>query len=97
MTVTIKTNHQYRHTLDWNQLTPKEQKEFDSYITEENCWEYYFVRYRNWVYDLGEFSRIGGNNELNYWDGYIVDSFFSGVLIKYSRDFESVKMGTFYS
>jgi hypothetical protein len=27
--ITIKTNGQYRPTLTWEDLTPKEQKEFD--------------------------------------------------------------------
>jgi hypothetical protein len=92
MTTTITTNHQYRLCLDWNQLTAKEQAEFD-YLTEEDRLDRDFVRYRGACYDLGEFERVGhgfggstGNGAFLGWDGFSADSYFSAVLVKYDFD-----------
>jgi hypothetical protein len=35
--------------------------------------------------------------ELKEWDGYISDTFFSGVLIRYNEGYEAYQMGTYYS
>lgn len=57
-----------------------------------------FFRYRGQVYDLSEFSRIiptGSTRfhpmecdsaDLQGWDGYASDSYFSGIVVKYPRD-----------
>lgn len=66
-----------------------------------------FFRYRGKVYDVNEFVRIvkrsdfrGGflhcaddDSPLLDWDGIQTDSFFSGIVIKYDRDCESVIVG----
>ena len=98
MQVTIKTNNAPRHTLDWRDLTPKEQAEFDYLDSDDREYCAIFVRYRGWVYDLGEFMRVDSNTALAGWHGYSSDSFFSGVLIRYvDSDADSVIMGTYYS
>jgi hypothetical protein len=101
--MTIKTNYQPREILYWYDLTVKEQKEFD-YISEERQSEATFFRYQGSVYDLGEFMRIEGAassnvqfREMAKWDGYVSDSYFSGVLVKYTEDFEQVVIATYYS
>ena len=90
----IKTNHHFRDVLYWHDLEPSEQSELsDSYDTVE---ESSFFRYRGHVYDLGEFLSARGNgaHELVHdWDVYHNDSFFSAVLVKYSEDFDAVKVG----
>ena len=69
--ITIKTNRQYRPTLTWEELTPKEQKEFDFTNKEESS----YFRYKKWVYTLEDFMRTNCNEALNKWDGYYGDSF----------------------
>lgn len=97
--LTIKTNHQFRQILDWYELTEKEQLEFD-YIEGGSG---SFVRYKNWTYDLGEFMSTDRDIHMGHeispikaWHGYQSDSFFSGVLVTYSDDYETVKLATYY-
>ena len=91
--LTIKTNGQYRPTLIWEDLTPKEQGEFDFTNKEESS----YFRYKNWVYTLEDFMRTNCNDVLSKWDGYHSDSFFSGILVKYSSCGDAVMVGTYYS
>jgi hypothetical protein len=99
--ITIKTNHRARHTLDWHELTAKERKKFDYLDSDEKQIGATFVRYRGWTYDLGEFTRVPAEMFQGKWDGYSSDSFFSGVLIKYVDDgwgdLADVVMATYYS
>lgn len=91
----IKSNNKPRQVLYRYELTPKESAEFD-YLPEN---EGEFFRYRGQVYDLGEFMRID-NPQCDGWgnfDGYRSDSFFSGVLVKYCDNCESVIVATYYS
>ncbi len=89
----IITNHNYRETLTAYDLTKEELKEFD-YLEEG---EGSFFRYKGEVYDLGEFFCIGErcNDTMQGWDGFRSDSFFSGLVVKYSEDFEYVKVGLY--
>ena len=96
----IKTNNQPRDVLTWYDLTPAEQKEFD-YLEEG---EGSFFRYKNQMYDLGEFMRIDANitphpqrDGWEKWHGYASDSYFSGVLVRYTSDCEQVVVGMYYS
>ena len=91
--ITIKTNRQYRPTLTWEDLTLKEQRGFDFTNKEESS----YFRYKKWVYTLEDFMRTNCNEALNKWDGYYGDSFFSGILVKYSNCGDAVMVGTYYS
>ena len=84
----IITNNHKRDILYWHDLTPKERKEFDwivdsDTVTAEEC---EFFRYRGWVYCLSEIMRVEHDADFTGWDGYISDSFFSGILVKYPRE-----------
>jgi len=91
--LTIRTNGQYRPTLNWYDLLPKEQEEY-AYLEEEDG---SFFRYRGWTYFLGDFMRVDNNAPFTGWDGYHSDSFFSGVLVKYSKCNDAVKVATYLS
>lgn len=105
MNVTIRTNNHKRQVLNRWELTAKESAEFD-YLAED---EGQFFRFKGTVYDLGEFSRITTPGsarshpmecqapEFQGWRGYLSESFFSGVLIKYADDFESVIVAQYFS
>tara|TARA_Y100000361_G_C11161432_1_gene347619 strand:+ start:2427 stop:2705 length:279 start_codon:yes stop_codon:yes gene_type:complete len=86
----IKTNHHLRPVLYWHDLEASEQSELaDSYDDIE---ESSFFRYRGQVYDLGEFM-LKQDPLLSAWDGVFGKSYFSAVLVKYSDDYEAVKVG----
>lgn len=105
----IKTDNKPRETLLWHQLTEKEKTEFDYLDTQRRQDEAEFVRYKNWVYDLHEFSAIvarsnwrGGfsspvddGSPLTAWHGIHSDSYFSGILVRYLEDGERVVMGRY--
>tara|TARA_R110000796_G_scaffold24808_6_gene70450 strand:- start:41 stop:322 length:282 start_codon:yes stop_codon:yes gene_type:complete len=93
MTLAIQTNNQERLLIDWHDLTPKQQSEFDYASAEESQ----FVIYKGWPYDVAEFMAVRHNDELSAWDGYSSDSFFSGVLIKFAPDCDTVIMGMYTS
>jgi hypothetical protein len=101
--VTIKTNNVPRFTIDAWELTPDERKEFD-YLNwsaiEDGSDSATFFRYKGQLYDLGEFMHTRGLPEFSplvKWDGYLSDSFFSGILVRYCEDHESVIVATFYA
>lgn len=98
----IKTNNVPRHLVYVYELTEKEVADFD-YLSPEELNEREFVRYKGRVYDLGEFMRIDKTvaphpqrEGWEGWHGYSSDSFFSGVLVRFSDDGESVVMGTYF-
>ena len=93
MTISIISNNQERPVIDWHDLTPKQQSEFNYDSAEESQ----FVIYKGWPYDVAEFMAVRHNDELSAWHGYSSDSFFSGVLIKFAPDCETVIMGRYTS
>ena len=91
--LTIRTNGHYRPVLCWENLTAKECAEFDKEVFYNSS----FFRYRGWVYTLEDFMRVDNNALFKGWDGYHSDSFFSGVLLKYSSCGDAVKVGRYWS
>lgn len=101
MNVHVTTNHVPRELVYGFQLTPEERREFD-YI--EDIDTHAFVRYRGEVYDPAEFMPVPGGTcapdgieQLETWDGYQPDSYFSGLVLRYSEDCEQVVVGTYYA
>lgn len=90
----VITNNVPRQLTYGYELTDKQKQEFD-YIDDIDY--HNFVKYKNHIYDLSEFMRVENNDKLDGWHGYANDSFFSGTLIKFSDDMESVIMGCYYS
>lgn len=101
--ITIRTNNVPRLVVDDYELTDKEQAEFD-YIDwdaikrgEDSAT---FVRYKNRLYDISEFQTtdpLPDFNPLRKWEGYLSDSFFSGIVIRFCQDMDYVIVGTFYA
>ena len=102
--LTIRTNNHWNNFLYGNELTKVEKQEFD-YIDPSEIDSHDFFRYRGHVYDPNEFMRCPDNsdacnshsNNLGDWQGYQSDSFFSGIVIRYSEDYEQYQVGTYYS
>jgi len=93
--LTIKTNNVPRLLEYSYQLRAKELQDFD-YLDADELAGRDFVRYKGQVYDLGEFMRCPANSEMEGWDGYSSDSYFSGVLVKYCKDMDQVIMARYY-
>jgi hypothetical protein len=88
---TVTTNGRLRLLLGWYQLTKKEQAEFD-YLSEDQRTGRDFVRYRRWVYDLGDFVRF--QVHVPGWDSHNGgDSYFSAVYVRFVDD-DHVVMAT---
>ena len=69
-----------------------------------------FFRYRGVIYDPSEFMAVpsplngwalehddSADPEFSKWQGYQSDSYFSGVVIRYSDDCERYQVGTYMS
>jgi hypothetical protein len=108
MSITVITNNVPRDILDAHELTPAERERFgyiDWHAFEAGEAGVAFVRYKGELLDLGEFQATpvgsSGNewmSEWRGWGGYINDSYFSGILVKYVGDeFDQVVMGRYYS
>jgi hypothetical protein len=83
-------------------LPAKAQADFD-YIDGEDRYSRRLFQYGGVWYDVNEFERLPENghsfwkeNRAN-WNGYQSDSFFSGVLVRFTEDYERVVAGRYYS
>lgn len=96
--MTIATNRHWRPVLQAWDLTPKERAQFDyldweRIMASEDSRE--FIRYRGVTYDLGDFSEtmpriLRGKG----WDGWQSDSFYSGIVVRWSEDGDQIMIGT---
>ena len=92
--VTNNNNRQFLYGYDIPDKVLEEQ--FDHLDEDEKCDN--FIKYRNNYYHISDFMRIEHNENLKGWDGYLSDSYFSGILIKLSEDDnESYKIATYYA
>lgn len=98
----IITNHHQRELVALCDV-PADQREYLDYITGEDVYSPRLVQYRGEWYDVSEFQFIPAGSFLagKGWDGYQSDSFFSGVVIRWGRDwsggpdYESVIVGRY--
>lgn len=110
MTLEIRTNHHWRSPCYGFELTPAERAEFDyldwyrdvgEVVLGGEAWTHEFARYRGVVYDLSEFETTSGlvctDDKFADWHGYRSDSYFSGVLLRWSEDFEEIILATYMS
>ena len=93
MAVTIKTNNVPRAVVTGAQLNDREKAEFD-YYTNDGLENALFFRYKEGVYDIGEV--LSAPESLKPWQGYSSTSYFSGVVIRYTDDLESVIVGVYW-
>ena len=90
----IITNNVPRDIIHGFELSEKERGEFDCYSTDDldNAT---FFRYRGQLIDLGEFMRWDNpaSPTSQNWDGFRPDSYFSGLVVRYTDAFERVVVG----
>jgi hypothetical protein len=93
----IITNNHPRNILYWYELTDAEKKEHD-YLNDDYKDGAQFVRYRGYCYYLSDFERINPGfptSVIHKWHGFCADSYFSGILVRYTEDYEQVVMGLY--
>lgn len=84
MTIEIKTNNIPRETFIGAFLSDDELKEFDWMVDPESS---LFFRYKGRVYALDDFMTVYEDyTPLSEWDGYVSDTYFSGVVVKFRDD-----------
>lgn len=99
--IKIITNHHEREVIEAFQLSPAEREEFDyiDWAAVDRCeTSRQFVRYQGKLLDLGDVlttTTLPQWSPLRAWDGYQDDSFFSGIVIRWTQDFESVIVGRY--
>lgn len=94
----IITDHKFnKPILSYYELKKKDQEWFKDLFTGYDEASYFY--YRGSCYTLGDFMRIDENNPLKVlnYDGYHSDSFFSGIVIKFSECNELLKCATYIS
>lgn len=105
--IKIVTDGKPRELNCFMDLTEKERADFD-YIDDEEFYSQRFVKYKGCWYDVDDTQRIGGWPKQNIFDfsvnpgsrfagwGMIkTETFFSGVLFRYTKDFKSVVCGRY--
>lgn len=99
----ITTNNHWRNFLYGYELSESERAEFD-YIDRDDIDTHSFIRYRGMIIDPHEFMRIDEtmllhpeNDTMNQWQCYQSDSYFSGMVLRYSNDFKQYQIGTYIS
>lgn len=99
--ITIITNNIPRHVIYGFELSEKWRKEFD-YLEGVDLDCATFVMYKGWLYHLGDILALNTGldclpNGFENWHGYVSETYFSGVLFRFSNDWESVVCGRYYS
>ena len=101
MNFKVTTNNVPRELVRSWDLTDAERAEFDYYdwnqIEQGFDSDPIFVRYRGELVDLGQFTRSITTPGLNEWDGYQSDSYFSGLVVRYTDDYDAVVVGRYSS
>lgn len=92
----IITNNIPRDIIYGYQLPKKFRKEYD-FMDEEEIDNSPFFKYRDWYFYIGDFMRISNDTDLKGWDGYMSETFFSGIVVKYTEDFDQIIVGTYFS
>lgn len=95
--MSVITNNQPRLLLSGHELTAKEAADFDYLFDADGIPEGDFFRYRGRVYSMADFMACPATDAtLSGWNGYASDSYFSGVLVRYAADRDSVIVGRYY-
>ena len=96
----VITNNKPRMLLMWAELPPGVgNAEFD-YVGDADRYEPRFFNYHGAWYDIFEFDYISDQPcdapFRGKWDGVQTTSYFTGVVIRWRQEFESVVVGRYY-
>ena len=97
----ITTNGHERELWCWHDL-PADQQEWFDCVDGEDRYSQRFFKYQDCWYDTcqfmpaqGVFNQDGHKAGQQGWSGYQSDSFFSGTVIRWGEDFETVIAGRY--
>lgn len=99
--VRIVQNGAIRLLLDWDQLTPKEQRKFrcstDNTVREQQLMGDY-VRYMGQVYQVDDTELVDSKSMPYFkgWDGWQMWHASAGVLFRYVGDTDHVQVARYY-
>lgn len=94
--ITVKTNNKPRELVTVYDLPTPELKRLFDYIQGEDVYSARLFAYRGEWYDTNEF--VVANQEIfPKWHGQQSESFFSGLVIRYTPDMEQVVVGRYYA
>jgi len=99
-TLEIKTNNVARPIIYACELSKKDWKNLGYEEDEQSRAEQdgdSFIKYKGNIYPLGDFMRLDDNSLFKGWQGYISESFFSGILIKFCQDNDFAIIGNYCS
>lgn len=101
MSLTIKTDSKYKPFVYRSEVPAKILAGQFNHLSEDDASDGFFC-YRGAWYHLSAFMRSDSADAFTEggkgaWDGYAADSYFSGVLIRVSRDGETYCVGTYLS
>ena len=97
----VITNNKPRMLLMWAELPEGiGESEFD-YVDDADRYDPRFFKYRGAWYDVFEFEYISDQpcyaSFRGKWDGVQTDSFFSGIVLRWVDEFDSVIVGRCYA
>ena len=97
MSLEISTDNKWKNLLYGNEVPKKILDSEFYYMDDPEASD--FIKYRGNYYNASDFMRISPDMPaaMKKWDGYLSDSFFSGILIKLSDDGDQYKIGTYMS
>jgi hypothetical protein len=97
MELEIITDHKWKQFKYGYEVPAKVMADQFSHMDKETQ-DAGFLQYRGYWYHLSDFMRINKNAPFGRkWNGYLSDTFFSGILIEVSEDGETYRVGRYYS
>ena len=92
----VYTNNHHRQLKYRHEVPEKILADYFDWLTEDMGGTDGFFCYRSRWYHVSEFMRFDQHAPFDKkWDGYISDSFFSGILIKLPEDCETYQVATY--
>ena len=99
----IYTNNHWRQLKYGNEVPDDVMSDYFDHLDTDDAYDG-FIQYRDRWYHTSDFMSLHNKIHcpnppefMNGWDGYLSDSYFSGVLIKLSDDGEGYKIATYIS
>jgi hypothetical protein len=97
MTIRIKTDRKWKQFKYRYEVPGKVLEDQFSYWTPDQTPDDGYFCYRGNWYHLDDFMVSSDEDLAKLWDGVNYDSYFSGVVIKVSKDGETYQVGTYMS
>jgi hypothetical protein len=91
----IITDNKWKNFKYRNEV-PKSVLSDEFHYQDDDVGDGYIFYNHNW-YHIDQFMRLSGTHPFHGWEAYSGDSFFSGVVIKVSKDGEQYMIGRYYS